>query len=454
MARARSGGGGWVAATVILGIGFVISLVVMIIVLVQIGAAQDLAQEATKDLDVFVDRRERTDGDIVDAVANAKIDRGKSVVRYLIDENRELKGIISSSDSTLSGIKLTMKNLGISESVPLIPAISRYRDSLDTVKGNLNEAERVRTTSKQLVVAAEEAKQQLDGAYRQSVKELNENLEKERTDHRQTQEENSTNVGDLDTHLQKVRIQTTAANAQLRSELAQRDEQIRQLKARVEQLVRFTQKSDGATGEIEADGQVVTIDRDNDLVYINLTQADRVPPGLTFEVFKQNDIIRVDESQEVRGVATIEVIRSTETSSVARIVRLDPRASLTSGDQIVNIAYDRSATYEFVVHGTFDINNIGAATMADNRRVQGMIERWGGKVVDELTYQTDYLVLGLPPQRPEALPDDATVVQIEINEAKKRIWAQYRALANDAEKLKIPILNQNRFLRLIGYYRR
>ena len=455
MARARSGGGGWVAATVILGLGFVISLIVMIIVAVQIGAAQEQALNAQRDLDVFVKGIERTQGDVKLAIESSKQTRPhKTVVRFLIDENRQLKGIIQGVDSTSAGIEATMRSLGLPDGATLLDQISSYRKSLDIVQTRLVVAQKALEKSGIKLVQVEQDNARLDNTYLQNVEDLKQNLIVEREDYQQANEQKETMVRTLDEHLQDVRQQTSEENARLRSVLAQRDEQIRQLRARVDELVHFTKEGTSETGVIELDGQIVAIDRDNDLVYINLTQADRMQPGLTFEVFKQNSIVRADESHELMGVATIEVVRATQTSSVARIVRLDPRAGLTIGDQVINIAYDRTATYEFVVHGTFDINNIGAATMADNRRVQGMIQRWGGKVVDELTYQTDYLVLGIPPKRPEALSEDATLVEIEINEAKKRIWAQYRALAAEAEKLKIPILNQNRFLRLTGYYRR
>lgn len=455
MARARSSGGGWVVATVILGLGFVISLIVMIIVAVQIGAAQEQASKSQRDLEIFVKRIERAHDDVKLAVESSKQARSrKSVVRFLIDENRELKGIIQGIESTSAGIKATLRSLDLPEGATLLDRISYYRQSLGAVETNLVDAEGARKANEARLVQVEQNKAQLEDNYQQSVKDLNQNLIVEREDYKQSKQQKRAKERVLAEHLEEVRKKLSAENAQLASVLAQRNEQIRQLEARVEQLVQFTEKGSRETSEIEPDAHIVAIDRDNDLVYINLTQSDRIQPGLTFEVFKRNSIVRADEPRELTGVATIEVVRSTQTSSVARIVRLDPRAGLTVGDKVVNIAYDRTATYEFVVHGKFDINNIGTPAMADNRRVQGMIQSWGGKVVDELTYQTDYLVLGIPPKRAETLSEDATVVDIEINEANKRIWAKYQALAAEAEKLKIPVLNQNRFLRLIGYYRR
>ena len=455
MARARSTSGGWVVATVILGLGFIISLIVMIIVAVQIGAAQEQASESQRDLEIFVKRVERTHDDVKLAVESSKQAQSrKSVVRFLIDENRELKGIIQGIESTSEGIKATLRSLDFPEGATLLDQISYYRQSLDAVETYLVDAEDARKANKAQLVQVEQNKAQLEDNYQQSVKDLNQNLTVEREDYKQSKQQKRTKERMLAEHLEKVRKKLSTDNAQLESVLAQRNEQIRQLEARVEQLVQFTEKGSRETTEIEPDAHIVAIDRDNDLVYINLTQADRIQPGLTFEVFKRNSIVRADEPHELTGVATIEVVRSTQTSSVARIVYLDPRVGLTVGDKVVNIAYDRNAIYEFVVHGAFDINNIGTPAMADNRRVQGMIQGWGGKVVDELTYQTDYLVLGIPPKRAGTLSEDATVVDIEINEAKKRIWAKYQALAAEAEKLKIPVLNQNRFLRLIGYYRR
>jgi hypothetical protein len=83
-----------------------------------------------------------------------------------------------------------------------------------------------------------------------------------------------------------------------------------------------------------------------------------------------------------------------------------------------------------------------------------MIEEWGGKLTRQLTYDVDFLVLGRDPALPERPEDQLDPVAMQRYAADQKRFETYQELIGEAKALKIPVLNQNRFLVLIGYYQR
>jgi hypothetical protein len=88
------------------------------------------------------------------------------------------------------------------------------------------------------------------------------------------------------------------------------------------------------------------------------------------------------------------------------------------------------------------------------RRITALIEKWGGKVEDNVSIKTDFVVLGEVPQVPEkpTLEEqqiDPTALQ-KYEAAIKRL-DRYTNIQDRAQALWIPIFNYDRFLYFIGY---
>ena len=213
-------------------------------------------------------------------------------------------------------------------------------------------------------------------------------------------------------------------------------------------------KHDPGPGNLtRADGRIVSIVGGRPEVYISLGRGDRLQMGMTFEVFGANDLVKINDYQKVRGKATIEVVSVDDAASVARVVRLDRGASIKDGDQIVNLAYDPQAVLKFYVYGDFNIDG----DPNGRERIISMINQWGGQVTDKLTYDVDYLVLGTEPPLPTPPPEgEVDPVKIAEYVAAKKEFETYQQLLGEARSssLNIPVLNQNRFLALVGYYDR
>ena len=197
-----------------------------------------------------------------------------------------------------------------------------------------------------------------------------------------------------------------------------------------------------------ADGKIVRAIPGSDIVYINLGAADRIKPGMGFEVFARN----AEPSPNLRGKASLEVVNVMEETSECRVTRREPGQPLMENDIIVNLAYDRTRKPKFVVRGEFDLNYDGIMDYNGAEEISSLIRQWGGQVVDELDETVDYVVLGQAPKAPP-VDDKATDVVREQARAKEVEGGKFVQLRAQAEKMGIPVVTQNQFLFLTGYGR-
>lgn len=206
------------------------------------------------------------------------------------------------------------------------------------------------------------------------------------------------------------------------------------------------------------DGQI-TRTPGNDRVFINLGRGDQIAPGMTFEVYDKLGVPNTSkESPEddrlLKGKASIEVISPQQGISECRVVRLSPGATITEGDPIINVVYDRNVKFNFHVFGKFNLDYAGDANDRDTDIVKRLISGWGANVADQINTKTDFVILGEEPVVPaysqeELASEPEKAFQKEQAEQALDTYNEVRARAN---ALNIPILNQTRFLYLIGYY--
>lgn len=206
------------------------------------------------------------------------------------------------------------------------------------------------------------------------------------------------------------------------------------------------------------DGRIIRLPGNN-IAFIDLGAGDHVTAGLTFEVYDKVDGVPqpgdpTTEENLPAGKASLEVIRVGPTTSECRITRLQPGMTLSEGDLIANLVYDRNTKYNFLVYGNFDLDRNSVATPGDAEVIKRLITQWGGTVAPELNVDTDFVVLGKEPEIPTVdraeLETDAPL-KAKYDEAIAAAEA-YAEISSKAREYRIPILNQNRFLYLTGYY--
>lgn len=229
----------------------------------------------------------------------------------------------------------------------------------------------------------------------------------------------------------------------------------------------------------DVDGLVIAIPASKNIVYINLGKQDHLVLGMTFEVFDAKRGVEVDADGDAktlkRGKATVEVVSMSDRSAACRVVRSTFGHPIAVSDLIANLVYDKQRTFKFFLFGEFNLDQAGEASLSDTEMVVNLIEEWGGEVVKPeerqrklaglkreggeenlLPFDTDFLVVGEDPAAPAELTEEE---QGDDAAQKKRTLAQekydrFNRLNAEAQALGIPVLNQNRFLALIGYYQR
>ena len=196
-------------------------------------------------------------------------------------------------------------------------------------------------------------------------------------------------------------------------------------------------------------GKIAKVLDENDLCYIGIGRRDRVKPGLTFSVYPA---MRFGDETSRKG--SILVTSVLERVSVCRITDTTKGNPIVPGDLIENVAFDPTKTFLFVVEGDFDLSGKQRATPEGAEEVKALIRRYGGKTMDAIGPQTDFVALGQAPVRP-ARPseDEDEPAQVEhVRKEQQRIWQRYQDVKRLAREKRIPVLNQNRFIALTGYH--
>ncbi len=200
-----------------------------------------------------------------------------------------------------------------------------------------------------------------------------------------------------------------------------------------------------------ADGKIILIDNQAQVVHLNIGSNQHVYQGLTFTVYDRSGAIPRDG----KGKAEIEVYDVAETYSAARIIRSEETRPILDGDIVANLIWNSDKINEFVVAGDFDLDNDGNFDFNAIERITALIEKWGGRVADTISINTDFLLLGGQPQVPTQQP---TFEELELDpgamqryEAMLQRLNHYNQLQKQAQAFWIPVFRYERFLYFIGY---
>jgi len=460
--RTQGSATAYIVSLVLFGILFVFSLILAVIFKTQVSGAQLQALDATTALRRYVKPDERNRPEILELKArqaSKEVSKRVSIVGQLLAENIRLKQLISNSPkSTVQVIKQDMVDAKVSSGQTLIGEVRRlYVERIgDQELIEQHQAEILSFTRR--LKAIEQQKMVEAQAYEKTVVDLKRTLTSLQGDSVTYRGQVDTQRQTLEKQLDTARAQTHTTINELRSTIEQQELQIAAQKKRLDELLVGYITGKGGTGydpTREYDGVITSILSEERLVYIDRGHSDQILLGMTFEVFDEDQGVVVNETGDLRGKATVEVIRTSDRSSLCRVVRLARTKTVNQDDLIANIIYDPNISYRFFVFGDFDIDRTGQMTSTDRRRVETMVTQWGGKLINRLSYNTDFLVLGEEPELPPPLPPNVfDDFRIEQNAAQKKKFQDYQNLIVEAKALSIPILNQNRFLALVGYYRR
>jgi len=194
------------------------------------------------------------------------------------------------------------------------------------------------------------------------------------------------------------------------------------------------------------DGKVIRVLAEEGLVYINIGSKDRVTEDLRLTVYPYTGI-----PDSGAGKAVLQIRNVSESVSECRIIQQAKDDPIIAGDLVANLVYDALRTYSFVVEGQFDVDVTGTPTVAGNRAIKELVRRYGGRLLKDVSIDSDYVILGVSPSRPRK-PDDTDPQDVwDLYQQRLKEYNRYMDVKRQAEGLQVPRLGGKRFLDLIGY---
>lgn len=451
MARARTGGGGagYAIALVLFGAGFFICLLLAIVFWTQLSGARQQAADATARLSRWATPNEEGNPALTNLTT--------PITRTLLQENQQLKTmLVGDNTATLEQIAAAMGPERANVQGAAIRAITDLRRELEDKQNQITGLERSRADVEARATRSLEDLEKVQASYEQSIQAIQGEVQRLAQAFADYQGRGQQMERDLLATFDTDRQAWAGERQGLEQQVQRLDLDRRNIQRLLEELSR--QNSEGVSRINAADAVITAILPEGDQVYVSRGSNDKLQLGMTFEIFDKGELVRLDEeggAGATRGKATVEIIELRPDSSRARVVRQTRGTRLDDGDQLINVVYDPNRTQRFFVYGDFDIDNRGEASVTERRRVENMITNWGGRLAENLSYDVDFLVLGQEPPLPQQPPPnviDPTVIAEFV--AARQNFERYQQLIGQARELNIPILNQNRFLNLVGYYQR
>jgi len=281
------------------------------------------------------------------------------------------------------------------------------------------------------------------GGFREQLAALSKSLETERAEHAEKRDLLHAEVQKKTTEADKLKMDLRTAE----TKVSMRDTQVAQLKDKIAVLERRKAAKTRLVRRITSDGNVMSDPDRSGYCYINIGANDGVRRNWTFAVYPQGPI--TEQTKHKGAVVVTRVLPDVSECRLTKDVGGEV-AAIIKGDLIANLAFDKTRTYTFVVEGVFDLHGTGRATLAGATAVKGLIRNYGGKVVDEVVVNTDYVVLGEELPKPVEPSQDAPPQVRKAYEENLKIWQRYNDVKKRAIELRIPVLNSNRFLDYIG----
>jgi hypothetical protein len=362
----------------------------------------------------------------------------------------------NSSTETTNALKLAQEhiNIGDPNKAGLVQIVQGLKAELDNTINSKLEIQKLLTDLQTRFDNADKANFETQ----QTLRAEKEKLLQQVADIQQKYNENSAlleqttteQVQTLRDQLQQARDDLKALNSELQKtqeelKLAQDD-----LKSEKEKLSKIEPGPNREVLAYQPDGKIILIDDQAQVVHLNIGIDDHVYQGLTFTVYDRGTSV----SEDGKGKAEIEVFDVAKTYSAARIIKSELRKPILQGDIVANLIWDSNRTNVFVIAGDFDLDNDGAIDYNGADKVKALIEKWGGRVVDAITIDTDFLVLGKQPQvlqKPTLDELDINPRAMETYDASLQQLSRYNGLRDQAQTLWIPVFTYDRFLYFIGY---
>ncbi|HQI27480.1 MAG TPA: hypothetical protein PLT20_05285, partial [Sedimentisphaerales bacterium] len=150
----------------------------------------------------------------------------------------------------------------------------------------------------------------------------------------------------------------------------------------------------------------------------------------------------------------VEVLAMERRVATARILSWDRRNPIAVGDWVANLIWDSDRRNRFVVAGEFDLDRDGKVDYDGVTKIEALIRKWGGTVSQDVSAETDYVILGntpVVPSEPTLQEQSEDPLALQRYNTARQANERYQQIRRRAESLYVPIFNYDRFLAFTGY---
>ncbi len=333
---------------------------------------------------------------------------------------------------------------------PLVISLKERVDSRDETIESLRASLEEREGSLEERI---EALQDIEAQYEQSLEDARGQLAELEQRIGSLQEDQESQLEESEQRLVSVRTDMQAQIAERVETIEDLQGTIGEMEAMVEGLRSRLERQVGIDARpLRPDGKVERVLEAENIVYINLGSRDDIRPGFTFSVYDDERVPALDEEAEpARGKGSLVVTKVGERISECRIVEQVEDDPIVEGDVVANIIFDGIRELEFVVVGRFDLFGTDDPTEEGREQVKQLIRRMDGRIADEVTVRTNYVIVGHAPQRPTQPPEAAPPSVWEVYNRQLERYRRFQEIQATARGMMIPILDTGRFLAFTGY---
>ncbi len=426
MARARSGGGtsGSIWGLVLFGAGFFISMILAIVFYTKVEAAEQSAAAAQAELGNVISSTDSNNPALATLTAEGA---GTTVGKLLtnIDTLRSEISVLQRDVGTLTNQLASAESQLATQQAATQKAQSDLRQAVDAKEAQAKDLTAQVTSLNSTISNISAENTRLKSLIDSSLVEVDKTYQSQ-----------------IDEWKKRTNEAQAAASASERS-IVELKETIEEIRGKRPETVNVTL----------ADATIVAQIPDQKKVYLDIGRDANLSLGMAFKVFDADDLVKI-EDPDAEGKAIVEVININSNSAIGRIVSRQPRAVVNDGDVLVNVVFDPNRVFTFHVFGQFDLDYDGDIDENGVNQVRSIVTRFNGRLADELGFSSDYLVLGVEPELPTRPDDELDLIKMKEYRTQLENYQAYQDLIAKATELGVPVLNQNRFLDLVGYFER
>ncbi|MCG3177906.1 MAG: hypothetical protein BIFFINMI_00228 [Phycisphaerae bacterium] len=275
-------------------------------------------------------------------------------------------------------------------------------------------------------------------------------------------------IADLGKQLENSKLELNDMDRSYKAKLAEKDIIIVGLQNKLKPDTPGLDKAlKGVVAKL-SDGEVVRVFPESNLVYLKLDRPAQAKSGMRYVV----NAAGKEMPDSGKGKAVVE-IQSLENNTVeAKVLESQAGDPILVGDKVYNLVVG-PATLNFIVFGEFDLNNDGVMEPSGKDQIEALIRSWGGRVLDArdvlkkiqdirdhkldvtdpFPIETNFLILGVPPQIPAVKPGptDPPLDRRKYDQIVEEATL-YGDLDKYADRYHIGVMNEATFLTWIGFY--